>query len=75
MSDGFPSLSCADVILSHGEVVEVGGRFPAFVLVSCKGRRTGEVRTRLTQEPRALWTMTRVGQSNVVPGLDGGRSG
>ncbi len=75
MNDGFPSRSCADVILSHGEVGETSGRFPIFLLASCRARRTGEVRTRLTQGSRAWWIMTRVGQSNVVPGLDGGRSG
>ena len=75
MSDGFPSRSCADAILSHGEVDEVAGRFPASVLVFCRGRKTDEFRTRLPQEPGALWTMMRVGQSIVVPGLDGERPG
>lgn len=75
MSDGFPSGSCADAILSHGEVVEVGGRFPASVLVSCRGRRTVEVRTRCAQESRVLWIAKRVGLSRVVLGPDGERSG
>ena len=75
MSDGFPSGSCADVILSRGEAVEVGGRFPASVPVFCRGRKMVEVQTHLTQEPRALWTMMRVGQSIVVLGADGGRPG
>jgi len=75
MSDGFPSRSCADVILSHGEVVEDAGRFPASVLVSCRGHRMCEARTRCDWESRALWRMMRVGQSIVVPGPDGERSG
>ena len=75
MSDEFPSLSCADAILSHGEVDEDAGRFPASFLVFGRGYKRGEVRTQLTQEPRALWTVRRVGQSIVVPGSDGGRPG
>jgi hypothetical protein len=75
MSDGFPSGSCVDVILSHGEVVEAGGRFPASPLVSGKGRKTGGVRTRLPRELKVLWTMMRVAQLIVVPGSEGGRSG
>jgi hypothetical protein len=72
MSHGFPSHSCADAILFHGEVVEVGDRFPASVLVSCRGHKPGEDRIRCAWESRALWTMMRVGQSIVVPGSDGG---
>jgi len=75
MSDGFPSRSCVDAILSHGEVGADGDRFPVSVLVFGRGRKTDEVRTRLTQEPRALWTVMRVGLWIVVPGLDGGRPG
>ncbi len=75
MNDGFPSRSYADVILSHGKVGETSGRFPVFLLASCRVRRQGEVRTRLTQGSRAWWTMTRVGQSNVVLGLHKGRPG
>jgi hypothetical protein len=73
MSDGFPSHSCADAILSHGEVGEAGDCFPASVPVSCRGHRMGEVLIRMTLEPKALWIGTRVGQSTVVPGPDGGR--
>lgn len=54
MIDGFPSRSCATVILSHGEVVEVAGRYLVSPPVSGRGRKTDEVRTRLTQELRAL---------------------
>jgi len=75
MSDGFPSLFCADAILSHGEVDEVADRFLVSPPVSGRGHKTVEVRTQLTQEPRALWTMMMVGQSIVVPGPDGGRQG
>ncbi len=75
MSDGFPSVACAGAILSHGEVDEGEDRSPPVRLVFGRGRRTDEVRTRLTREPRALWTMMRVGQSIVVPGPDGERPG
>jgi hypothetical protein len=75
MSDGFPSRSCADAIFSHGEVDEDEDRSPPVRLVSCRGHRTGEVRTQLPQEPRALWTVMRVGRSMVVPGPDAGRPG
>jgi hypothetical protein len=61
MSDGFPSHSCADAILSHGEVVEVAGRFPASVPVSCRGHRMGEVLIRMTLAPKVLWIGTRAG--------------
>ena len=46
-------------------------RSPPVRLVSGRGRKNREVRTRLTQEPRALWTMMRAGQSIVVPDLMG----
>ena len=75
MSHGFPWRSCADAILSHGEVVEVAGRFLISPLVSGRGHKMCEFRTRLPREPRALWTVMRVGQSTVVPGPDGGRPG
>jgi hypothetical protein len=39
MSDGSLSRSCADAILSHGEVVEVAGRFLVSSLVSGRGHR------------------------------------
>jgi hypothetical protein len=54
MSDGFPSGSCADVILSRGEVVEAADRFPAFLLVFGRGHTMCEFLTQLSQEPRAL---------------------
>jgi hypothetical protein len=75
MSDGFPSRSCVDAILSHGEVGADADRFPASVLVFGRGRKTNEVRTRLTHEPKALWTMMRVGLWIVVQGSDRGRPG
>jgi hypothetical protein len=75
MSDGFPSDSCAGAILSRGGVVEAGDRFPASVPVSCRGHKMGEVLIRMILEPKVLWIGTRVGQSTVVRGPDGGRSG
>jgi hypothetical protein len=75
MSDGFPSRSCADAILSHGEVDEDEDRSPPVRLVFCRGHRTGEVQTRLTQESRVLWTVRRVELWIVVPGPDGERPG
>ena len=74
MSDGFPSRSCVDAILSHGEVGADADRFPPVRLVSGRGRRTGEFRTRCARGSRALWTVMRVGLSIVVPGPDGGRA-
>jgi hypothetical protein len=75
MSDGFPSRSCADVILSHGEVEATRCHSLPVYLVFCRGHKMDEVRTRLTQEPRALWTVMRAGQSIVVPGPDRARPG
>ena len=75
MSDGFPSRSCADAILSRGEVDEDEGRFLPVRLASGRDRKNREARTRLIQELRALWTGMRVEQSMVVPGSDGGRPG
>jgi hypothetical protein len=75
MSDGFPSRSCAAAILSHGEVVEAAGHSLTSLLVSGRGHKTGEVRTRCDRELKALWTMMRAGLSIVVPGSDGGRLG
>ena len=75
MSDGFPSGSCADVILSRGGAVEAAGRFPACSLVSGKGHTMCEFLTRCAQESRALWITKRKGLSMVVLGLDGERSG
>ena len=75
MSDGFPSRSCADAILSHGEVGEDEDRSPPVRLVSGRGHKTGEVRTRSPRETRALWIVMRVGQSIVVPVPHGRRRG
>lgn len=74
MSDGFLSGSCAGAILFHREVDADADRFLASVPVFGRVRKTGEVRTRLTQELRVLWTMTRVGQLIVVQGQDRERS-
>ena len=75
MSDGFPSRSCADVILSHGEVVEAAGRFLASALLFCRDRKTDEVRILCDRELRALWTVMRAGRSIVVPEPDERRLG
>ena len=75
MSDGFPSRSCAGVILSRGEVDEDEDRFPPVRLVFGRGHKTVAVQTRLCREPTGLWTMMRVGQSMVVLEPEGGRSG
>jgi hypothetical protein len=75
MSDGFPSGSCADAFLSRDGIDKAGDRFPASVPVSCRGHKMGEVLIRMILEPKVLWIGTRVGQSTVVRGPDGGRSG
>ena len=75
MSDGFPSGSCADAILFHGEAVEAAGRFPASVPVFCRGRKMVGVLTHLSLGLRVLWRAMRAGRSIVVPGSDGERPG
>jgi hypothetical protein len=75
MSDGFPSRSCADAILSRDEVDEDEDRSLPVRLIPGRGHKTGEVLTQLTQEPRALWTAMRVGQSIVELVPHGGRPG
>ena len=54
MSDGVLSRSCAEVTLSLDEVDEDEDRFPPVPLVSGRGHKMVEVRTRLTRELRAL---------------------
>jgi hypothetical protein len=46
MSDEFPSHSCADAILSHGEVVGGAGRFLVFPQGSGRDHTMCESRTR-----------------------------
>jgi hypothetical protein len=75
MSDAFPSRSCADAILFHGEVVEAAGRCLVFLLVSCRGHTMCEFLTQCARGSRALWAEMKAGQSIVVPGPDGERSG
>ena len=70
MSDGFPSHSYVGAILSRGGFDADADRFRVSFLVFGRGHKTGEVRTRLTQESRVLWTVMRAGLSIVVPGLD-----
>lgn len=75
MSDGFPSGSCADVILSRGEVVEAVGHFLVWPLVSGKDHTMCEFRTRLSRGLRVLWTVMKEGWSIVGLRPDGERSG
>ena len=75
MSDGFPSRSCADAFLSRDEADEDEGHFQPVRPASCRDRKNREARTQLIREPRALWTVRKVGQSIVVPGADKERSG
>ena len=75
MSDGFPLRSCSDATLSRDEVDEDEDRSLPVPLVSGRGHKTVEVRTRLPQEPRALRTVRRVELWMVVPGSDGERLG
>ena len=73
MSDGFPSRSCEDAILSHGEVVEAAGHSLVSLLVSGRGHKMCEFLTRCARESRALWTVMREGRSTVVPRPEGER--
>jgi hypothetical protein len=75
MSDGFPSGSCANVILSHGETVEAADHFLASSLVPDKDHTMCEVRTRSPREPRASWTVMRAERSIVGPESEEERSG
>ena len=75
MSDGLPSRSCADAILSLDDVDEDEGRFLPVRLAFGRDRKNREARTRLIQELRALWTGMRMELWIVVPGSDGERSG
>ena len=75
MSDGFPSRSCVDAILSRDEVDEDEGRFLPVRLASGRDRKNREARTRLIQELRALWIVKKVELWIVVPGSDRERPG
>ena len=75
MSDGLPSRSCADAMLSLDDVDEDEGRFLPVRLASGRDRKNREARTRLIQELRALWIVRKVELWIVVPGSDGERSG
>jgi hypothetical protein len=55
MSDGSPWRSCADVILSRGDVGEDGDRSPPVFLIVGRDRKNRQGRTLLTQESVALW--------------------
>ena len=75
MSDGLPSRSCADAMLSLDDVDEDEGRFLPVRLASGRDRKNREARTQLIQELRALWIVRKVELWIVVPGSDGGRAG
>ena len=75
MSDGLPSRSCADAMLSLDDVDEDEGRFLPVRLASGRDRKNREARTQLIQELRALWIVRKVELWIVVPGPDGGRPG
>ena len=75
MSDGLPSRSCADAMLSLDDVDEDEGRFLPVRLASGRDRKNREARTQLIQELRALWIVRKVELWIVVPGSDGERSG
>jgi len=75
MSDGSPSHSYAGGILFYGEVAEGAGRFLISPLVSGKGHTMCEFLTRLPREPRAVWTVMRVGRLIAVPRPVGERTG
>ena len=75
MSDGLPSRSCADAMISLDDVDEDEGRFLPVRLASGRDRKNREARTQLIQELRALWIVRKVELWIVVPGSDGERSG
>lgn len=74
MSDGFPSRSCADVILSRDETGEGEGRYLPASLVPGRDRKSRERLTRLTQESETLWAVRKVELWIVVQRPDGERS-
>jgi hypothetical protein len=60
MSDGFPSRSCADVLLSHDETDEGEDRYLPASLVPGRDRKNREVLTQLTRESETLWAVRKV---------------
>ena len=75
MNGGFPSGSCADAILSLDEADEDADRSLPVSPISGRDRKSREVRSRLTRESGALWTVRRVALWIVAPGPDGRKSG
>ena len=75
MNDGFPSRSYAGAIPSRDGVDEDEARSLRVPLVSGRGHKTAEVRTRLLRGLVVLRTVRRVELWIVVSGHDGGRSG
>jgi hypothetical protein len=75
MSDGFPSDSCADVILSHGDAAGDEDRSLPVSPISGRDRKTREVLTQLTRESGLLSPMRKVELWMVVPEPDEKRVG
>lgn len=74
MSDGFPSRSCADVILPRDDVAEGEDRSPPVSLISGRDRKSREVPTLLTPESVALSAVRKVALWMVGQRPDGERS-
>ena len=66
MSDGFPSHSCADAILSRDDVAEGEDRSLPVALISGRDRKSREVLTQLTRESETLWAVRKVALWMVV---------
>jgi len=60
MSDGFPSRSCVDVLLSRDEIAEGEDRSLPVSLISGRDRKNREVLTQLTRESETLWAVRKV---------------
>jgi hypothetical protein len=67
MSDGFPSRSCADVLLSRDEIAEGEDRSLPVSLISGRDRKNREVLTQWTRESEALWAVRKVALWMVGP--------
>jgi len=74
MSDGFPSRSCADVLLSRDEIAEREDRSLPVSLIFGRDHKNREVLTQLTRESETLWAVRKVEQWIVVQRPDGERS-
>jgi hypothetical protein len=74
VSDGFPSRSCANAILSRDEDAEDEDHSLPAHLASGRDRKNREVRIQLTGESVAVWAVKRVELWLVAPRVDGERS-